>query len=224
MHFFVPVDPALKPEDTIKAFASINSFYDALKAGKTDYDNLNAAAAVKIKQSDFGFITVFSLPYEYENVVYALKMGEASKPIRAKNGWHLFKLIDERKAVGKWKIAQILLSFPPDATAEAKKVYEKRADSIYQLLQKGEDFGKMARWFSDDKVSYSNNGELAEFGSGKFESSFENEVFKLTRDNEISKPFLTAYGYHIVKRIEFCLYVIITVVEISFCLDRKSVV
>jgi len=201
LHFFVPVDPALKPEDTIKAFASINSFYDALKAGKTDYDNLNAAAAVKIKQSDFGFITVFSLPYEYENVVYALKMGEASKPIRAKNGWHLFKLIDERKAVGKWKIAQILLSFPPDATAEAKKVYEKRADSIYQLLQKGEDFGKMARWFSDDKVSYSNNGELAEFGSGKFESSFENEVFKLTRDNEISKPFLTAYGYHIVKRL-----------------------
>jgi peptidyl-prolyl cis-trans isomerase SurA len=68
-------------------------------------------------------------------------------------------------------------------------------------LQKGEDFSKMARWFSDDKASYSNNGELAEFGSGKFESSFENEVFKLTRDKEISKPFLTAYGYHIVRRL-----------------------
>lgn len=201
LHFFVPVDPASKPEDTVKAYSSINTFYTALKAGKTDYDNLNTAAAVKIKQSDFGFITVFSLPYEYENVVYALKTGETSKPIRAKNGWHMFKLIEERKAVGKWKVAQILLSFPPDATAEAKKVYEKRADSIYQLLQKGEDFSKMARWFSDDKASYSNNGELAEFGSGKFESSFENEVFKLTRDKEISKPFLTAYGYHIVRRL-----------------------
>jgi peptidyl-prolyl cis-trans isomerase SurA len=42
---------------------------------------------------------------------------------------------------------------------------------------------------------------MAEFGSGKFEPSFENEVFKLTRDKEISKPFLTAYGYHIVKRL-----------------------
>jgi peptidyl-prolyl cis-trans isomerase SurA len=59
----------------------------------------------------------------------------------------------------------------------------------------------MARWFSDDKVSYSNNGEMAEFGSGKFVSSFENEVFKLSRDKEVSRPFLTEYGYHIVKRL-----------------------
>lgn len=201
LHFFVPVDQSLKPEDTLKAFTSINAFHTALRSGKTDYDNLNATSPVKVKQSDFGFITIFSLPYEYENIVYGLKMGETSKPYRSKNGWHVFKLIDDRKAVGKWKIAQVLLSFPPGATAEAKKTYEKRADSIYQLLVKGEDFGKMARWFSDDKVSYSNNGELAEFGSGKFEASFENEVFKLARDKEISKPFLTEYGYHIVKRI-----------------------
>ena len=73
--------------------------------------------------------------------------------------------------------------------------------SICQLLQSGEDFGKMARWFSDDKVTYGSNGEMAEFGSGKFESSFENEIFKLTKDKEISRPFLTAYGYHIVKRL-----------------------
>ena len=201
LHFFVPVDANATAEDTLKAFKSINAYYAGLASGKTDYDNLNAALPVKIKQSDLGFITVFSLPYEYENVIYTLKSGETSKPYRTKNGWHLFKLTDERKAVGKWKIAQILLSIPPDATAEAKKDYEKKADSLYQLLQKGEDFGKMARWFSDDKVTYGSNGEMAEFGSGKFESSFENEVFKLTRDKEISKPFLTAYGYHIVKRL-----------------------
>jgi peptidyl-prolyl cis-trans isomerase SurA len=201
LHFFIPVDAAATPGDTLKATKSIKNFYTALAAGKTDYDNLSAASEVKIKQSDFGFVTVFSLPYEYENIVYGLKMGETSKPYRTKNGWHLFKLTDERKAVGKWKVAQILFSIPPDASAEAKKDYEKRADSVYRLLQKGEDFGKIARWFSDDKVTYGNNGEMAEFGSGKFESSFENEVFKLTQDKEISKPFLTAYGYHIVKRL-----------------------
>ena len=201
LHFFVPVDPAASPEDSLKAFKSISTFYTALATGKNDYENLNTASAVKIKQSDLGFVTVFGLPYEYENIVYGLKMGEANKPYRAKNGWHLFKLIGERKAVGKWKVAQILLSIPPDASVDARKGYEKKADSIYQLLQKGEDFGKMARWFSDDKVTYGSNGEMAEFGSGKFEPSFEDEVFKLTRDKEISKPFLTAYGYHIVKRL-----------------------
>ena len=201
LHFFVPVDPAASPEDSLKAFKSISTFYTALATGKNDYENLNTASPVKIKQSDLGFVTVFGLPYEYENIVYGLKMGEANKPYRAKNGWHLFKLIGERKAVGKWKVAQILLSIPPDASVDARKGYEKKADSIYQLLQKGEDFGKMARWFSDDKVTYGSNGEMAEFGSGKFEPSFEDEVFKLTRDKEISKPFLTDYGYHIVKRL-----------------------
>jgi peptidyl-prolyl cis-trans isomerase SurA len=201
LHFFIPVESAALPEDTLKAFRSITTFRTALATGKTDYDNLITASPVKIKQSDLGFITVFTLPYEYENIIYGLKPGETSKPYRAKNGWHLFKLTDERKAVGKWKVAQILLSIPPDANAELKKEFEKKADSVYQLLLKGEDFGKMARWFSDDKVTYSNNGEMAEFGSGKFDPSFENEVFKLTRDKELSKPFLTAYGYHIVKRL-----------------------
>jgi peptidyl-prolyl cis-trans isomerase SurA len=201
LHFFVAVDANATAEDTLKAFKSISTYYTALAAGKTDYENLNASSVVKVKQADLGFVTTFGLPYEYENIVYGLKTGETSKPYRAKNGWHIFKLIEERKAVGKWKVAQILLSIPPDANTEVRKVYEKKADSIYQMLQKGDDFGKMARWFSDDKVTYGSNGEMAEFGSGKFEPSFENEIFKLTRDKEISKPFLTAYGYHIVKRL-----------------------
>lgn len=201
LHFFVPVEPTATPDDTMKAFRSISTLQAALAAGKTDYDNLSAASGIKIKQSDLGFITVFTLPYEYETLIYNLKMGQVSKPYRTKNGWHVIKLIEERKAVGKWKVAQILFSVPPDATAEAKKAYEHKADSVYQMLMNGEDFGKMARWFSDDKITYGNNGEIAEFGSGKFELSFENEVFKLTKDKEISKPFLTPYGYHIVKRL-----------------------
>lgn len=201
LHFFIAVDANAAAQDSMKAFKAANDLYSSLAAGKTDYENLVAASPVKVKQSDLGFVTAFSLPYEYENLVYGLKMNETGKPYRTKNGWHLFKLVDERKAVGKWKIAQVLISIPPDASAEAKKEYQKKADSIYQQIQAGQDFGKMARWLSDDKVTYGSNGEMAEFGSGKFDIAFENEVFKLGRDKEVSKPFLTEYGYHIVKRI-----------------------
>ena len=199
MHFFIPANISMTPADTLKAFTSITGLYNALTAGKTDYATLIAAEAVPIKQSDLGFITVFTLPYEYETLIYKLKTGQASKPYHSKKGWHVFKLIDERKAVGKWKIAQILISVPPDATGGDKAFYEKRADSVYRLLITGADFGKMARNISDDKVTYGNNGELPEFATGKYEPSFENEVFKLTKNGELSKPFLTAYGYHIVK-------------------------
>lgn len=201
IHFFVASDAALSPEDSMKAFKSINSIYSGLGAGKTDYEKIGEATSAKASYSDLGFITTFSLPYEYENIVYGLKPGQASKPYRSKKGWHVFKSLEERKAVGKWKIAQILFSIPPDATEPERVQIKKRADSVYQLLQKGEDFGRMARWFSDDKMTYGNNGEMAEFGSGKFQASFENEVFKLILNNEISKPFITPYGYHIVKRL-----------------------
>ncbi len=202
LHFFAPVAPAPTPEDSLKIYKAVTALSATLASGKTDYESLaNSAEPVKIKYADLGFITAFTLPYEYETQAYALKTGQTSKAFRTKNGWHIFKLIGERKAVGKWKVAQILFSIPPDATVETKKALEKKADSVYQLLLNGEDFGKMARWFSDDKITYGTNGEMAEFGSGKFEPSFESEVFKLTRDKEISKPFVTPYGYHIVKRL-----------------------
>ena len=201
LHFFVPVDVKLIPEDTLKAYQAISVFYTSVAAGKTDYAKLTEAEPVKIKQSDLGFITAFTLPYEYETIIYNLLPGQVSKPHRTKNGWHIFKVIDERKAAGKWKIAQILFSLPPDTNPGDNKLFEKRADSVYQLLQKGADFGKLARQFSDDKITYGNGGEMPEFGTGKFDLAFENEIFKLKRDGEISKPFLTPYGYHIVKRL-----------------------
>ncbi len=201
LHFFVPVDVTQTLDDTLKGYKAISGFYTSLAAGKTDYAKLADAETVKVKQSDLGFITAFSLPYEYENIIYNLKPGQASKPYRTKKGWHVFKIIDERKAVGKWKIAQILFSLPPEANTSDNKLFENRADSVYQQLKNGADFGKMARQYSDDKLTYANAGEMPEFGTGKFDPSFENEVFKLSGDGEISKPFLTPYGWHIVKRL-----------------------
>lgn len=200
LHFFVKTDASMNPADTMKAYNAIHNIYKTLSSGKTDYANI-IAAEPGASQSDLGYITVFTLPYDYENIIYNLKEGQVNKPYRSKSGWHIFKLIGERDAIGKWKIAQILFSIPPDATETDKKNYESRADSVYHLLVNGGDFGKLARQFSDDKITYGNNGNLPEFGSGKYDVAFENEILKLTKDGEISKPFLSPYGYHIVKRI-----------------------
>lgn len=202
LHFFVPVDAAMQPADTLKAFKAISDIYLKLNAGKTDYPSIVAEqAAAKAKQSDLGFITAFTLPYEYETIVYNLKTGQTSKPYRSKNGWHIFKVTADRPAVGKWKVAQILISIPPDATEADKLLYKQKADSVYALVIKGSDFGKMVRQVSDDKVTLANYGEIPEFGSGKFDMSFEDEIFKLKKDGDITKPFLSPYGYHIVKRL-----------------------
>lgn len=201
MHFLLPIPDDAIPEDTLKVFTATQNLYNQLKSGRTDYNAL--AESNNAKSGDLGFITAFTLPYQYENIVYALKPGETSTPYRTKKGWHIFKLIEQRKDAGKWKVAQIMLTYPPDADAATKQHAQQLADSIYNLLQSGIDFAALAKTYSNDKLTYLNGGEMPEFGSGKFDASFENQVFSLAKDGDYTKPFTTAFGIHIVKRLGF---------------------
>ena len=93
----------------------------------------------------------------YENIVYGLAAGEASVPFRTKTGWHVVKNAEERKSIGKLKVAQILFALPQNASAETVKAARQKADSIYKLLQAGQDFATLAKKFSDDKNCISQN-------------------------------------------------------------------
>ena len=199
LHFSTPV-PA-SAADSLLAIRRMDAVYAALNANETDYKLISEKNDVKF--GDLGFLTVFSVPYEFENIIYALKPGQASKVYRSKKSWHVFKLAEERKSAGKWKVAQILFSFPPDAGEEIRASVLKKADSVYNLLLNGADFSRLAKELSDDKLTYMKGGEMPEFGTGRYRPEFEREVFKLTSDNEISRPFSTAFGVHIVKRIAF---------------------
>ncbi len=201
IHFSITVPEDAMPGDTLKMFNASQSLYNELKSGKTDYTTL--AGNNMAKYGDLGYVTVFSLPYQYENIVYSLKPGETSTPYRAKKGWHIFKLLEQRKDAGKWKVAQILLTWPPNPDDATKQKTQKLADSLYSLLQEGADFAGLAKNFSNDKLTYLNGGELPEFGSGKFDYAFEKEVFDLKKDADITKPFTTSFGIHIVRRISY---------------------
>ena len=86
-------------------------------------------------------------------------------------------------------------------TIRLKDANKKLADSLYQLLLKGDDFGALASKFSNDMVSAASNGQMQEFGVGEYDPVFENTVYALQK-NAVSKPFLTSHGYHIVKLLE----------------------
>ncbi|MBC7866511.1 MAG: peptidylprolyl isomerase [Gloeobacteraceae cyanobacterium ES-bin-316] len=197
LHFSAKVNPAATPADTSKPYNAIMALYNSLKVGNSN----NPAVDVEVvKQADLGFITAFTLPYEYENIIYGLKQGEISKPYRSKNAWHIFKVTGERPNPGKWRIAQVLVAVDPGANEAAKIAAQKKADEAYNLLVNGDSFSAIAKTYSDDKLTYLAGGELPEFGTGVYTANFENEVFKLKTHGAISKPFLTEFGYHIVKR------------------------
>lgn len=203
LHFFAPVNSKMSPVDTVNMLKAINKVYAELKKGDTDYDEMVSEIKKEIASitgSDLGFITAFTLPYEFENLIYNLKPGEISKPYRSKKGWHVFKSVEQRPAAGKVQVAQILLTYPPENNALRNNA-KKLADSIYRALQSGADFSTLAKALSDDRVSNMNGGVLPEFGIGKYDGAFESAAFKLKNDGDISEPFETGFGFHILKRI-----------------------
>lgn len=157
--------------------------------------------SVQQNGGDLGYITLFTLPYELENLAYSTAPGKISMLYKSKSGFHIFKNIEERKAAGKIKAAQILLSLVPGADEATKARSKRLADSVYNRLLKGDNFDKMVELYSGDLVSAVSKGVMPEFGVGDFDPVFEKNVFALQKPGSFTKPFLTAHGYHIVKLI-----------------------
>jgi peptidyl-prolyl cis-trans isomerase SurA len=191
----------------VDSIAALKKLAEAVQELKTNASFSSVAAkysddpSAKTNGGDLDWITVFTLPYELENLAYATPPGKISSVYKSNAGYHIFKNLGERKDAGRMRAAQILLAFPPDSDTEAKQRVKKLADSLYDRLQKGDDFGKLATQFSNDVVSAAANGQMQEFGVGQYDPVFENMVFSLPLNGAVSKPFLTSHGYHIVKRI-----------------------
>ena len=97
--------------------------------------------------------------------------------------------------------AHILMLIPQNADAKVQEEKRMRADSIYNALLQGADFSKLALELSDDVQTGREGGALPWIGPGNTLKEFEDVAYAL-QPGEISKPFLSPVGYHIVKMLE----------------------
>jgi len=203
-HILIALSKNASPYDTARAYEKAMAAYTVLKRGKKFEDiarTYSEDPSAKVNSGSLGYITVFTLPYQLESLAYSLAPGQISKPYRTKGGYHIFRNDGERKSLGRIKVAQILIAFPPSATEAQRQEARHKADSLYDLLRKGGDFAALARSYSGDNLSYQQGGELPEFGIGRYDSAFEATAFGLDRDGAISKPLASEFGYHIIKRL-----------------------
>jgi peptidyl-prolyl cis-trans isomerase SurA len=204
-YIFVAIPKNAPPADTTKAWQKIQDAFRVLKRNQDFSETalqFSEDPFVKNNRGDIGFITVFDLPYDMETVAYNTPLGKFSNVFRTHGGYIILKKSAVRAAEGRIRIAQILLTFPYQANEEAKADTRRRADSIWHAIEKGADFGELARKFSGDNLSYQLGGVLPEFGIGKYERGFEETAFSLKKDGDISSPYESAFGYHIIKRIK----------------------
>jgi peptidyl-prolyl cis-trans isomerase SurA len=152
---------------------------------------------------NLGYYTSLQLVYPFENAMYKANVGEITNPVRTRFGYHILKVADKRPSQGEILTAHIMVRFPKDAGEKEKANAKTKIEEIYTKLKNGEKFEDLARQFSDDKPSAEKGGQLQWFsGSSPIPADFQKEAFALQNNGDYSAPFTTAYGYHIVKRLD----------------------
>ncbi|CUS96295.1 peptidylprolyl isomerase [Candidatus Kryptobacter tengchongensis] len=147
----------------------------------------------EIPHSDVFFKHGELLP-EIENEIWDKKVDEIVGPLKLSDGFHLIKILDERKGSDTFvRASHILVPLSRD-TAESYKL----AKEILALAKKGEDFAKLAGTFSVDQATARKGGDLGWFGKGRMVKEFEEACFK-AKPGEIVGPVRTQYGLHIIK-------------------------
>ena len=197
-HILVKLEENASPKDSLLAFQeiqklrirAINEGFDVVKK---DIHNGRTLFA-----EELGYFTAFKMVYSFENAAYNTPVGEWSAPFRTQFGYHVVLVKDKRKNRGDVTVAHIMLLDKEDS-----KDNESRINEIYKRIKQGEDFGALAKQFSEDKSSSSNGGQLNTFSAGQLSSkTFEDQAFALEQAKDVSKPFKSEFGYHIVKLIE----------------------
>lgn len=110
------------------------------------------------------------------------------------------ELMDEAYARSKKEVRVSHILFLVDenaAPADTLKAYNKAMDA-YKKAKAGEDFGKLAVQYSEDKSAKENKGDLGYFSVFRMVYPFETGAYN-TPKGEISKPVRTRYGYHVIK-------------------------
>jgi peptidyl-prolyl cis-trans isomerase SurA len=196
-HVLVRLDETAK--DTLEAYNQVLKLRERVLKEGFDVVKKEMHNGQTVYLEDLGYFSAFKMVYDFETAAYNTPEGEISMPFRTQFGYHVVKVNEKRPSRGTISAAHIMISLKQkDSLLDP----EERINDINKKLQQGEIFESLAKQFSDDKSSANKGGQLAPFKSGQLSSvKFENEAFALKRDGDISKPFKTEYGWHIVKRI-----------------------
>ncbi len=152
-----------------------------------------------LKGGDLGWRKTGELPTMFVDAVAHLHEGETSDLIRSPSGFHIIKLL-EKRGTGRHEVRQahirhILLR---EAGGVSEEQVRRRLDQLRQRILAGEDFAALARAHSQDNSSASHGGDLGWVDPSGLPNPFA-EVLSHLSEGQVSEPFKTTYGWHIVQ-------------------------
>lgn len=189
--------------DTLKAFHKIMELRKRIQNGESFEavaKQFSEDPSAVTNGGNLGYFSAFQMIYPFENAAYSTKVGEISMPIKTRFGYHILMVHDKRKAQGEMQASHIMFRFGNAGEADSVK---PRIDAIYKNLANGGNWDELCREFSEDLATKNNGGIISNFSqtTANIPAEFRQEAYAISQDGDFSKPFKTAYGWHIVKRI-----------------------
>ena len=204
-HILIAVPDGASPEEIAEARERTEGVLGEIRAG-ADFANMAAANSdgrQALEGGDLGWRKAPDLPTMLGDAVLRLAVGEVTEPIRSASGFHLVKLIDERRGerpvVVEQTRARHILIVLDELTDEAAA--RRELSALRERVVNGEDFGELARARSDDTGSAPKGGDLGWINPGDTVPEFENAMASL-EPGGLGEPFKSQYGWHIVQVLE----------------------
>ena len=191
-------------EDVQKAKAKVDTAVNDLNTGKS-FAKVSASfsdAPNALEGGNLGWKSGAQMPALFLDALKTMQIGDISSPLRSPNGFHVLKLTNKRGGNSPLVIQQthsrhILIKLSEIMSEKEGKL---KMDNIKERLDNGEKFEVLARQYSEDSTA-SNGGDLGWVNPGDTVPQFEKAMNEL-KDNQISQPIRTQFGWHIIQVIE----------------------
>ncbi len=201
-HILVATPEAATPDQIRQARERAEALRARILAGE-DFASIAIGIAdgpQALKGGDLGWRKAEQMPTFFSRLVADMKVGDVSQPLRSASGFHLIKLLGKRRPQQSHEVEQTLarhILIKPNQIVSSEDA-RKHLESLRARILAGEDFGQLARAHSADTVSAAEGGSLGWVNPGTMVPRFEEEMNKL-QPGEISQPFRTRFGWHIVQ-------------------------
>ena len=193
--------PINRDQDEEAASSIIDSLKEKI-SDKIDFEDLAkeySSGEEANTEGSLGWRKINEIPTLFDNEISSLRKGEIAGPFRSGAGLHLIKLKDKKGRdikVEKQTLARHILIQTSEIRSE--KQAKDLIEDLYNRSQNEDKFSDLARLYSDDPGSKMEGGELSWTGPGRFDPKFE-EVMDSLEINQVSKPFKSNFGWHVVE-------------------------
>jgi len=155
-----------------------------------------------LEGGDLGWFPIGQVPSLAERATRSLSKGKYTEPLRSPSGYHIIKLTDFKgsgpEIINQINARHILIRTNEVVSDDDAKT---RLEQLRLRILGGDDFATFARSHSDDTGSALKGGNLGWLGPGDTVSEFE-KVMNALAPNQVSTPFKSSFGWHIVQVIE----------------------